>query len=43
MNATETMGRANKIIEDFSVAKFALYTTLFLIEVGLCFWVALNI
>ena len=35
--AIEVMREANRIIEDFSVGKFALYTSLFLIEIGLCY------
>lgn len=43
MEATQVMEEANKIIEDFSAGQFAVYVSLFLVEVGLCFWVALHI
>lgn len=42
MEATQVMEEANKIIEDFTVGQFAVYITLFLVEIGLCFWVSLN-
>ena len=31
------MQEANRIIEDFSAGKYALYTILFLVEIALCF------
>jgi len=42
MEATQVMEEANRIIEDFSVGQFAVYISLFLVEIGLCFWLALN-
>jgi hypothetical protein len=41
--ASQVMQQANKIIEDFSVGKYALYLFIFAIETALCFWLALNI
>jgi hypothetical protein len=35
--AYSSMAEANKIIEDFPVRKYALYTFLFLLEIALCF------
>jgi len=35
--AYSTMEEANRIIEDFSVRKYALYTLLFLLEIAACF------
>ncbi len=35
--AYEKMEEANRIIEDFTVRKYALYTVLFLLEVAACF------
>jgi hypothetical protein len=32
-----TMEEANRIIEDFPVKKYALYTLLFLLEIAVCF------
>ena len=32
-----TMEEANRIIEDFPVSKYAVYTVLFLVEIALCF------
>ena len=32
-----TMEEANRIIEDFPVKKYAIYTILFLLEIALCF------
>lgn len=43
MDAIKTMQDANKIIEDFSIEKYAIYTVIFLIEVALCFWIGLNL
>lgn len=43
MDANRVMEDANKIIEDFPVEKYALYAFLFLIEIALCFWVALKL
>lgn len=37
--AYETMQEANRIIEDFPVRKYALYTMLFLLEIAVCFGV----
>lgn len=31
------MEEANRIIEDFPVKKYAIYTILFLLEIALCF------
>lgn len=42
MEATQIMQEANRIIEDFSVGQFAVYTSLFLVEIALCFWIALH-
>ncbi len=35
--AYKSMEEANRIIEDFSVSKYAIYTLLFLIEIAICF------
>ena len=35
--ANNVMQEANRIIEDFSPERSALYTLLFLVEIGLCF------
>ena len=35
--AYETMEEANRIIQDFPVNKYAIYTVLFLVEIALCF------
>ena len=43
MDATQTMEEANRIIEDFSFEKYAIYMLLFLVEIALCFWVALKL
>jgi len=43
MDATQVMEEANRIIEDFSIQKYGLYITLYLVEIGLCFWVALKL
>lgn len=37
--ATKTMQEANRIVEDFSTNKYAIYTVLFLIEIAICFYV----
>ncbi len=37
VEANEVMQEANRIIEDFPVQKFVLYTVLFIVEIGLCF------
>jgi hypothetical protein len=34
------MDEANRIIEDFPMGKYAIYTILFLTEVALCFVIA---
>ena len=34
------MQEANRIIEDFPVGKYAVYTILFLVEIALCFAIA---
>lgn len=31
------MEEANRIIEDFSTGRYALYTVLFLVEIAICF------
>ncbi len=31
------MEEANRIIEDFPIKKYAIYTILFLVEISLCF------
>jgi hypothetical protein len=43
MDARQVMQNANKIIEDFSVEKYAIFAVLYLIEIALCFWVALKL
>jgi hypothetical protein len=43
MDAKQVMQEANRIIEDFSLEKYALFSILFLIEIALCFWVALKL
>jgi hypothetical protein len=35
--AYKKMQEANRIIEDFPVGKYALYTALFLVEIAICF------
>ena len=40
--AIGVMKEANRIIEDFTVSRYALYTVLFLVQIGLCFWVGLK-
>ncbi len=35
--AYKKMQQANRIIEDFPVGKYALYTVLFLAEIAICF------
>ncbi len=42
-DAIRTMEEANKIIEDFSVEKYTIYAVLFLLEIAICFWVALKL
>lgn len=42
MQALQVMEEANKIVEDFSTPNYVLYGVLFLVEVGLCFWISLN-
>ncbi|MDR3566823.1 MAG: hypothetical protein P4L43_02230 [Syntrophobacteraceae bacterium] len=37
--AYSTMREANRIIEDFPIGKYALYSLLFLAEIALCFLV----
>ncbi len=40
MDTTQAYGKmeeANRIIEDFPVKKYAIYTILFLLEIALCF------
>lgn len=41
--AYSSMAEANKIIEDFSVRKYALYTILFLLEIALCFGIVYSL
>lgn len=41
--ALDVMKEANRIIEDFSVNKFVVFTILFLIEIAACFWLALRL
>lgn len=41
--ALQTMEKANKIIEDFSTAKYVLFAVIFTIETVLCFWLALSL
>ncbi len=36
-HAYDKMQEANRIIEDFPVGKYALYTILFLVEIAICF------
>jgi hypothetical protein len=43
MEALKVMEEANKIIEDFTPAQFAMYIAVYAIEVSLCFWVALKL
>ncbi len=43
MDATQVMKEANRIIEDFSLEKYAIYTVLFLVEIALCFWIAVKL
>jgi hypothetical protein len=40
--AVRNMAEANRIIEDFSTFKYALYAVLFLVQIALCFWLALR-
>ncbi|MCE5242525.1 MAG: hypothetical protein ABFD98_16130 [Syntrophobacteraceae bacterium] len=41
--ANQVMQEANRIIEDFSVGRYALYTILFLVEIAVCFWIGLKL
>ncbi|MFZ2447009.1 MAG: hypothetical protein WAW37_11680 [Syntrophobacteraceae bacterium] len=41
--AYESMAEANRIIEDFSVKKYAVYTAIFLLEIAICFAVVCSI
>ena len=41
--AMKVMEEANRIIEDFSFQKYAIYIVLFGIQIALCFWVALKV
>lgn len=41
--ALEVMEEANRIVEDFSLNKFVLFTILFLLEIAACFWIALKL
>lgn len=41
MDALNVMEEANRIIEDFPTGKYVLYFTIFAIETGLAFWLAL--
>jgi hypothetical protein len=41
--ALEVMEGANRIIEDFSLNKFVVFTILFLIEIAACFWIGLKL
>ncbi|NTU48107.1 MAG: hypothetical protein HGA84_03765 [Syntrophobacteraceae bacterium] len=41
--ALEVMEEANRIIEDFSLNKFVVFTILFLIEIAACFWIGLKL
>ena len=41
--AYKSMAEANRIIEDFSVKKYAVYTAIFLLEIALCFAVLYSI
>jgi len=43
VEANRIMEEANRIIEDFSVSKYALYLLLFTVQIALCFAVALII
>jgi hypothetical protein len=40
--AVQKMEEANRIIEDFSTFKYGLYAVLFLLQIALCFWIALR-
>ena len=45
MDTAKAYGRmeeANRIIEDFPVKKYAIYTILFLVEIAICFAVILR-
>ncbi len=35
--AYKTMAESNRIIEDFSIGKYALFTLVFLLEITICF------
>ncbi len=37
------MAEANRIIEDFPIGKYALYTILFLVEIAICFGIIYSI
>ncbi|MFP5212111.1 MAG: hypothetical protein ACLGPL_01905 [Acidobacteriota bacterium] len=41
--ANQVMQEANKIIEDFSVRQYAVYTLFYGIQIALCFWVSLSL
>ena len=39
--ATQVMGEANRIIEDFPVGKYAVYLFAFAAEIAFCIWYAI--
>ena len=43
MDALQVMERANKIMEDFPLPKYALYIGIYAVETALAFWIALHI
>ncbi|NLI34508.1 MAG: hypothetical protein GX422_17250 [Deltaproteobacteria bacterium] len=38
--ALPVMEEANRILEDFSISQFTLFTLIFLIEIAVCFFIA---
>lgn len=43
MDALQVMERANKIMEDFPLPKYALYIGIYAVETALAFWIAMHI
>jgi len=42
-DAIRVMEEANTILEDIPTEKMVIYASLYLIEIALCFWVALKL
>jgi hypothetical protein len=43
MEALQVMERANKIIEEFPIYKYALYIGIFAVEIAVAFWIATHV